>query len=141
MKIKKIEFVSIVRTDTCIGKSWNATKAPSDFWASIASSADGTHLVAADSGYGDGLIYASTNAGLAWTATTAPVGYWTSVSSSADGSKLAAAGYPGGIYTWQSVPVLSIVPSSGNLLISWQATSAAAGFGLQEDSDLIPIWP
>jgi hypothetical protein len=68
-------------------------------------------LVAADSGYGDGLIYASTNAGVAWAPTTAPVEYWTSVASSADGSKLAASGYPGGIYTWQSLPVLNIASS------------------------------
>jgi hypothetical protein len=97
---------------------------------------DGTQLVAVDSGYGDGLIYSSTNSGLAWTATTAPVGYWTSVSSSADGSKVAAASYPGGIYTWQSIPALSIMLSSGNLLISWQASSSTASFVLQEDSDL-----
>ncbi len=126
----------LIYTSTNFGKSWTATSAPSDFWASIASSADGTKLVAADSGYGDGLIYSSTNSGLAWTATTAPVGYWTSVSSSADGSKVAAASYPGGIYTWQSIPALSIMLSSGNLLISWQASSSTASFVLQEDSDL-----
>jgi hypothetical protein len=49
---------------------------------------------------------------------------------------LAAAGYPGGIYSWQSLPVLRIAPSSGNLLISWQALSSAAGFVLQDNSDL-----
>jgi hypothetical protein len=73
-------------------KAGNATTAPSDFWASVASSADGTTLVAADSGYGDGLIYISTNSGGSLgRPTIAPVNQWTSVASSADGAKLVAA--------------------------------------------------
>lgn len=66
----------------------------------------------------------------------APIEYWTSVASSSDGSKLAATASPGGIYTWQSSPVLSILPSGGILLITWQASSSAAGCVLQENSDL-----
>jgi hypothetical protein len=78
----------------------------------------------------------STNSGGDWTATSAPVEYWTCIASSADGSKLTATSYPGGIYTWQSLPMLNIAPSSGNLVISWQALSSATGFAPQANSDL-----
>ena len=62
------------------------TSAPATNWTSIASSADGTRLVA---GNGTG-IWISTNSGNSWTQTTAPASSWVSVASSADGSQLAA---------------------------------------------------
>jgi hypothetical protein len=93
-------------------------------------------LVAADSGYGDGLIYVSTNYGGSWAPSTAPVNYWTSVACSSDGSRLAAMAYPGGVYTWESIPALNVRQSGGNLFISWQPTASATGFILQEDADL-----
>jgi hypothetical protein len=49
---------------------------------------------------------------------------------------MAAMGYPGGIYTWQSTPVLNIASSSGKLILDWQELSSASGFGLQETTDL-----
>jgi hypothetical protein len=59
-----------------------------------------------------------------WTLTGAPVDFeWQSLACSADGSILTAAAYDN-------------MPSSGNLLLSWQASSSAAGFVLQEESDL-----
>jgi photosystem II stability/assembly factor-like uncharacterized protein len=71
---------------------WGVTMAPVDWWQNIASSADGTRLVAV-SGSADfdpGRIYVSTNSGLTWTQTSAPSNCWISVASSADGSRLAA---------------------------------------------------
>ena len=55
-------------------------------WTSVASSADGTKLVAV----GDGYIHTSADSGVTWTK-SGPWGYWTSVASSADGTKLIAA--------------------------------------------------
>ena len=76
-------------------QTWTQTSAPSNYWNSVASSADGSKLVAAS----DGAIYTSTDSGAAWTATSAPITNWISVASSADGVKLFAAVNGGGIYT------------------------------------------
>ena len=57
-------------------------------WQCVASSADGTKLVAAIQG---GQIYTSTNAGVTWTAQNSGNHAWQCVASSADGTKLVAA--------------------------------------------------
>ncbi len=64
-------------------------------WFSVASSADGTKLVAVDNG---GQIYTSTDRGVSWTPreTARP---WFSVASSADGTRLVAVAFGGQIYT------------------------------------------
>ena len=85
-------------------QTWTQTSAPNDNWTSIASSADGSRLVAAAGVYGgDGLIYISTNSGTTWMpSTNAPTELWECVASSADGTKLVAATYDylsGSIYT------------------------------------------
>jgi hypothetical protein len=89
-------------------------------WGGVASSVDGTKLVAVagrDPGQRPGLIYISTNSGATWSRTSAPSNYWGSVASSADGSKLVAAwGYPGLVY--RSV-------DSG---LTWAATGAASNY-------------
>ena len=73
------------------GLTWTRTLAPSNYWTSVASSADGTTLLAAAGGRNDlGMIYTSTNSGATWTATPAPSNNWTSVASSADGARLVA---------------------------------------------------
>ena len=64
-------------------------------WAAIASSADGSKLVAVVSG---GQIYTSTDSGVTWTPHASNQG-WTCVASSADGSKLVAGVQDGQIYT------------------------------------------
>jgi len=74
---------------------WTPTGAPTKHWNTIASSADGTKLVAAI--YGGG-IYTSTNSGTTWKLTSAPSdsgpdSAWESVASSADGSKLVAVAF------------------------------------------------
>jgi photosystem II stability/assembly factor-like uncharacterized protein len=79
--------------------TWMRTSAPSDEWTSVASSADGTRLVASAGPFSDGngayirqesAIYCSSDAGATWIRTSA-TNNWTCVASSADGSKLAAA--------------------------------------------------
>jgi hypothetical protein len=87
------------------GANWTQASAPSNGWLSVASSADGTKLVAVNLNYNDfapwgalGSIYISTNSGVTWTPTTAPANGWSSVTSSTDGTRLTAAGSPEGIY-------------------------------------------
>jgi len=77
-----------------IGTTWTARDS-SRSWDSIASSADGTKLVAA---VGGGQIYTSTDSGVTWTPRDSSRG-WEAVASSADGTKLVSAVYAGQIYT------------------------------------------
>ena len=83
--------------------SWQSSDAPITYaYTSVASSADGTKLVAAanfENG-GPGRVYTSSNSGMTWVPTSAPSDYWSSVASSADGTKLVAAAgyYPGQVY-------------------------------------------
>jgi hypothetical protein len=69
----------------------------SQSWVSVASSSDGTRLLAADwrTGHGD-YIYTSWDSGVTWTQTGTQQS-WASVASSADGTNLVAAA--GGFYT------------------------------------------
>ena len=100
-------------------------------WPSVASSADGTKLVA-----GLGYIYTSADSGVTWTQTSAPGwGQW-SVASSADGARLVAAAEGGLIYTSYSVPTpqMSITPTSNSLTLSWIIPSS--NFVLQQNSNL-----
>lgn len=76
------------------GQTWGQTSAPTNAWTAVASSADGTGVVAAGSHF----IYTSTDYGSTWTSNNAPNFDWTSVASSADGAKLVAAG-GGAVYT------------------------------------------
>ena len=74
--------------DSAIAQIWTqATNAPSKTWWSVASSADGTKLVAA--AYG-GAIYTSPDSGVTWISNNVPVRNWFSVASSADGMRLVA---------------------------------------------------
>src|ERR1039458_4330409 len=71
--------------------AWKLTSAPVQSWHSVASSSDGTHLVAVVAvEFGGGGIYTSTNSGATWTLTSAPVEYWQAVASSSDGTHLVA---------------------------------------------------
>ncbi|HXA45534.1 MAG TPA: YCF48-related protein, partial [Candidatus Angelobacter sp.] len=77
------------------GATWTAASAPSNNWSAVASSADGTKLIALAF---NGLIYRSTDSGTTWTSNNI-VGYWRSVACSADGTKVVAVASPGQIYT------------------------------------------
>ena len=65
-------------------------------WASVASSADGVKLVAAEN---YGAIYTSSDSGVTWFPQSAGGMYWRSLASDADGVKLVAVEYFGGIFT------------------------------------------
>ncbi len=86
-----------------VGQSWTAHDS-SRAWSSVASSADGTKLVATvgNNLSASGYIYTSTDSGASWTARDS-ARQWVAVASSADGTKLVAANYTGaanpGIYT------------------------------------------
>jgi hypothetical protein len=84
---------------TIVGqKLWILGWAPREsnrLWRSVASSADGTKLVAVVLG---GQIYTSTNSGVTWAARDQNRN-WASVASSADGTKLVAVVNGGQIYT------------------------------------------
>ncbi|MBI4745297.1 MAG: hypothetical protein HY786_01820 [Deltaproteobacteria bacterium] len=67
----------------------------------LASSSDGSKLVAVVNGGLGGQIYTSTDSGLTWTARDSSR-TWYSVASSSDGTKLVAVEYGGQIYT--SIP-------------------------------------
>ena len=76
------------------GSSWTARQGNRS-WYCVASSADGTKLVAC---VRDGQIYTSSDSGVTWTPreSSRP---WSSVASSADGAKLVACALGGYIYT------------------------------------------
>src|SRR5260221_8228781 len=75
-------------------QTWTQTGAPSNYWAGVACSADGTALAAITGGqFYVGQIYTSTNAGTNWTLSSAPSLHCTSVASSAHGNHLAALAY------------------------------------------------
>jgi len=86
----------IILTSTNSGASWTPRLSTlTQNWISVASSADGTKLIAAAKG---GQIYLSKDSGATW----APYEVnrqWAAVASSADGSRLFAVVYGGQIYT------------------------------------------
>src|SRR6266516_1347250 len=94
MKVKRsISAISALASLLTVAKpalaqTWMQTSAPTNYWSCVASSADGTKLVAAAGDYSKGLVFTSTNSGATWTPASAPSNYWSSVASSADGSKL-----------------------------------------------------
>ena len=100
-----------IYTSTDSGVNWTVqTNAPSANWKSVASSSDGSKLVAVING---GRIYTSTDSGVNWTVqTNAPSAYWYSVASSSDGVKLVAVIYPGQIYTSTDSGVTWWAPNS-----------------------------
>ncbi len=76
-----------------IAQPWTPTSAPNLSWTALASSADGSKLVAVANDPPTGAVYLSTNSGTNWTPATLPPGAWSCVAASADGTKLIVAGY------------------------------------------------
>ena len=66
-------------------------------WGSVATSSDGTKLVAGVLNGGN--IYTSADSGATWTPRYSFSDSWTAMASSSDGTKLVAAGYPEKLYT------------------------------------------
>jgi len=127
-----------IYTSTNSGATWTAANAfsPSG-WISVASSADGTKLVAAAN---QAQIYISTDSGETWTATSSPEQFWVSVASSADGTKLVAAANQqaafatnqGLIYTYVSImppPDITTQPSNQTVQCGAKATLSATAAG------------
>ncbi|HEX7618162.1 MAG TPA: hypothetical protein VF480_05515 [Verrucomicrobiae bacterium] len=129
-----------IYVSTNSGNTWTPTSAPNGpgfNWYPLASSADGTKLIAA---VVQGFIYVSTNSGSTWNAGGSPSNSWVSVVSSADGTKLAAASGDkvftstnSGI-TW----IATAAPSAGwlacnaagnQLVVSGSATYISTNFG------------
>lgn len=121
-------FDEPIYTSTNFGKTWTTTSAPNEGWLAVASSADGTKLVAVAGvndvsigGTDGGPIYTSTNSGATWQAANAPIARWFCVASSADGNRLVAGAFGdapgGGIY----------VSSNGGK--DWTLTSAPTAEG------------
>ncbi len=132
-----INFGGYIYTSTNSGATWTQqTNAPFSAWYGIASSADGTKLVAAGRSPGLGQIgglYTSTNSGGTWTSNAAPVLNsflslnWSGVAISADGGRMVAvaSGSGGLIYTstnsgvsWQTNNVLTNM--------NWQSVASSA---------------
>lgn len=124
----------LIYASTNSGLNWTQTNGPR---AWVASSADGTKLVAAVlAEYGGGGIYTSTNSGNTWIQEmNAPSTNWSSIASSADGTKLAAAG-EGGIYNSFDSGVTWIQSDASFSALGYIASStdgtrlAAAGSGI-----------
>jgi photosystem II stability/assembly factor-like uncharacterized protein len=140
-ELAAISSQGLIFVSTNFGMTWVQTKAlaPDSIFKSLASSADGSRLVAVT----EGIIITSTNSGATWISNNVPGQYWTCVASSADGCKLAAAATGenkpltgGGIWIAQSTlaPQLNIATSNTSLDLSWIVPSA--NFGLQQNSDL-----
>ena len=104
------------------GVTWTARDSSRN-WVSVASSADGSKLVAAaQSAPGVGQIYTSTDSGVTWT-TRGVSTNWLCVASSADGSKLVAAVSGGQIYTSTDSGTNWTARESGR---SWRSVASSA---------------
>ena len=93
-------------------------------WVGVASSDDGTKLVAVDMGADatGGYIYTSTNSGATWRESLVPgLRNWLAVTSSADGTKLAAADYPSFDYD----PTRGYIFTSNDSGSTWTAQTSA----------------
>jgi hypothetical protein len=98
-------------------QDWTLTSAPVTNWTSIASSADGTRLVALASANGGAPIYASSDSGTTWASlANAPNELWSCIASSADGSKLVAGTFTSRVYV------------SINFGTTWAQTSAPSNY-------------
>jgi hypothetical protein len=130
-----------VYTSSDTGLTWQTNNGPSGSWISVASSADGARLVAAQGGCFNpggaacgGPVYTSTDGGVTWTSNNVPAAF--AVASSADGGQLVAVVSGGGIWIAQSTlpPRLRITPAGNTVRLSWLVPSTE--FVLQESQDL-----
>ena len=113
------QYASYIFTSTNYGGTWASNSVPSETWFRIASSADGTRLVAVAGNSGSGPIYFSADSGQTWTQANAPITNWVSVASSANGSNWVAAAE-----TFQSPPGGSIYTST-NSGLDWTLMTGA----------------
>jgi hypothetical protein len=100
-----------------LAQTWIQTSAPTEYWQSVASSANGTKLVAAAPG---APIYTSSDSGATWTASSSPITNWTCVASSSDGTNLVAVVGFGLSYPTNAGLIYTSADAGG----TWTATSA-----------------
>jgi hypothetical protein len=128
---------SYIYVSTNSGLTWSIGGSPSHAWTSVASSADGTKLVAAASGG----IYTSTNFGSTWTATTAPDAAWSSIACSADGNQLITSGSATYLSTNFGYDWRMASPQTGKLASSANGTRLViAGNSMYTSSDSGATW-
>ena len=109
-----------IYTSTNSGTTWISNNVPKGFWFSVASSADGTKLVAVETtnlATYTRQIYVSRDSGGTWILTSAPGLYWSSIASSADGTKLVATAT---VTAYTSGAIYTSLDSGTN----WMLTSA-----------------
>jgi hypothetical protein len=143
-----------VYVSTNSGATWKLSNAPLNTWSCIASSADGSKLIAAatkDQGggpgfSGDGLIYSSTDSGESWMATSAPPNDWWSIAASVDGTKIIAASF-GNIYasTNSGTTWTTAAPINASITVACSADgtklmAAAWGGGIYISGDSGQSW-
>ncbi len=109
----------ILQPATVSGQDWTVTSAPSQDWSSVASSADGTTLVAgADTYPNGGPLLVSTNSGASWTEGEPCClrTNWRAVACSADGTRMIAAS--------------TLIYGSTNSGLTWTEMMGGPGGGL-----------
>ena len=89
-----VRNILMAATGAVAGWVWTPRESSRN-WSSVASSSDGTKLVAVVNG---GQIYTSINSGVSWTPRESSRN-WYSVASSSDGTKLVAVAHSDQIYT------------------------------------------
>src|SRR6185369_6303843 len=113
-----------------LAQQWAPTSAPTNYWSCLASSADGTKLIA---GLSPGPIYTSTNSGATWTPGNLSQG-WSSLASSADGTKLVALVQSASIYTSTNGGA-SWTPTNPVPGASWRSIASSA-----DGQTLVAAW-
>lgn len=128
-KLAGANTAGFICTSTNTGATWTTNNVPAVAWNAIASSADGSRLVAVAGGGNElGPIYISTNAGAVWQPTSAPSNYWRYVASSADGGKILAAADSSSIPNYVSTDSgASWVPTSLATNQAWVVATSADG--------------
>ena len=118
------------------GTTWLQTPAPLFNCSSVAMSAEGEVIIAAEGPNLPGGVYTSTDFGATWISNSVPLASWSCVASSADGNKLLAAINGGGIYILNSTahPILNIANAGRNIILSWVVPSTPCA--LEESADL-----
>jgi photosystem II stability/assembly factor-like uncharacterized protein len=116
-----------------LAQQWNLTSAPGTNWSCVASSSDGTRVVAvAGTFFDEGPIYTSADSGVTWIAPSAPCLLWSSVASSADGTNLVAvaiddgSGSGGQIYTSADAGATWTQASNAPQGYYWSAVACSA---------------
>ena len=114
-----------IHTSTNSGATWTSNKVYCMDVSGMASSADGTKLVAVNPIGNGGHIYTSADAGTTWLTNSLSGRDWKAVASSADGSKLVAAA-TGAVYTSTNSGVAWVSNNPGAPFPYWTCVASSA---------------